>query len=162
MRTADIAYSLVQSGTADVAITVRGEVYHAAGTVRGGSVAKTEGMAVGKKEQIHNLSAAIEELNNESAALQKELTDIRAELQRIDIRVYDDAVRKASNEKNSFEQSLVSLRMRKEGLESARQKQYSVAEGLEKEIEQQQIEIQTAEKHCEQALVEIEQTSQIK
>lgn len=162
VRTADIAYSLVQSGTADVAITVRGEVYHAAGTVRGGSVAKTEGMAVGKKEQIHNLSAAIEELNNESAALQKELTDIRADLQRIDIRVYDDAVRKASNEKNSFEQSLVSLRMRKEGLESARQKQYSVAEGLEKEIEQQQIEIQTAEKHCEQALVEIEQTSQIK
>lgn len=74
VRTADIAYSLVQSGTADVAITVRGEVYHAAGTVRGGSVAKTEGMAVGKKEQIHNLSAAIEELNNESAALQKELT----------------------------------------------------------------------------------------
>lgn len=92
----------------------------------------------------------------------KNLPDIRAELQRIDIRVYDDAVRKASNEKNSFEQSLVSLRMRKEGLESARQKQYSVAEGLEKEIEQQQIEIQTAEKHCEQALVEIEQTSQIK
>lgn len=160
VRTAETAYRLVQTGNADIAITVRGEVYHAAGTVRGGSVAKTEGMAVGKKEQIQQLSSAIEELYNESNALQKEINDVRAELQRIDMRVYDDAVRKASNEKNSFEQSLVSLRMRKEGLETARQKQYAVAEGLEKEIEQQHAEIQTAEQHCEQALIEIEHTSE--
>jgi len=160
VRTPESGYDLVRNGIADIAITLRGEVYHNAGTMRGGSVAKTEGMAVGKKEQIQNLTAALEELRKDIAEIEKEIAALRADLQRIDIRVYDDAVRKAHNEKNGFEQSLVSLRMRKEGLENARNKQREVAKKLEEEEAQQQEEIVKTESQCQQALAEMEKASE--
>lgn len=159
VRSVEAATTLIRDNKADIAITLRGEVYHNAGTVRGGSVAKTEGMAVGKREQIHNLTQAIEELKKETAEIEREIAMLRADLQRIDIRVYDDAVRRANNEKHGFEQSLVSLRMRKEGLESARSKQADAAKRLEEELAQQQEEVAKAEQTCELALKEIEKVS---
>lgn len=112
----DIALKTVNSGIADAAVTLDGELVNSKGVLKGGSTSGTEGLAVGKRERIDNLSDEIWRLNKEITTLADELRAVRGEYNAIDIRNLNEQVRRAEAEKNQHERGLSELEFRKEAL----------------------------------------------
>ncbi len=127
VSTMEKAYQIVENKIADQAVTLSGEVVRA-GIIRGGARSKTEGLAVGKREQIGLLQQEIDELKTVISDNEQKFQTARKEHDGINLRVYADAIRRTESEKNAFEQSLSQIRYRTEALESA-QKQQREAHG---------------------------------
>ncbi|MBS1536257.1 MAG: chromosome segregation protein SMC [Bacteroidetes bacterium] len=122
VATMEKAYQVIEKNIADQAVTLAGEIVRA-GLIRGGARSKTEGLAVGKREQIGNLSNEIEELQKEISNSEQQFKTAKKEHDAINLRAFDDAIRRAEAEKNAFEQSFSQIRYRREALESAQQQQ---------------------------------------
>jgi chromosome segregation protein len=122
VSTMEQAYYVVQHKIADQAVTLAGELVRA-GVIRGGARSKTEGLAIGKREQIGFLSKEIEQLKIEISIAEQQYQTTKKEHDGINLRTYADAIRRTETEKNAFEQSLAQIRYRRDALESAQKQQ---------------------------------------
>ncbi|MBL8005825.1 MAG: chromosome segregation protein SMC [Candidatus Kapabacteria bacterium] len=105
-----IAEKLVSSNTeVELAVTLEGELVSSSGYIRGGSVSKSEGISVGKKERIQQLQESLQTIQESIATKEASLKDLRSQLQEININELTQAVRRAENEKNNFERSLAQM-----------------------------------------------------
>lgn len=117
VETLDDAFVVILSGKADAAISLNGETVRLNGVVRGGSTSKTEGMRVGKREQIAALRNKIDKLKAEISAAEQETATISTELSGINIPQFTSNVRRAEAEKNTFVQQETQLRFQIDALE---------------------------------------------
>ncbi len=128
------AWSAVGRPNVDVAVTLAGEIVHRAGAVRGGSVSKTEGVRVGRRERIEQLRAQLEDLKSQMAETDQALGRIKAELSTIDLRVLGEAVRRAAVARNERQQRIDALRGRLDDLDGQGASLTSESEALRNEL----------------------------
>lgn len=102
-------------------VTVAGEIVHRSGAVRGGSMSKTEGVRVGRRERIEQLTRDIEELETRLAEIDLRVRDIKAELGSIDLRKLADEVRRVAIIRNDKMQRLDNLRGRLADIDGQRE-----------------------------------------
>lgn len=122
VSTLDKAYQVVENKVASQAVTLSGELVRP-GVLRGGSRSKTEGLSVGKREQIELLRSEIDALKLEISNSEQRYQTAKKEHDGINLRTFADAIRRTEAEKNTFEQSLSQIRFRREALESAQKQQ---------------------------------------
>lgn len=134
VETLDDAFAIVARGGADAAVSRAGEIVRANGMLRGGSVAKTEGLRVGKREQIAALNHKIATLKSEIAAAEGAVASINSELSGINIQHLVSAVRRAETDKSGFEQQEKHLRYRVESLEHLLAQNASQTEKIAQDI----------------------------
>jgi len=103
------------------AVTLSGEIVHSSGAVRGGSVSKTEGVRVGRRERIDQLNKSIHKLESTIAESDAKLRNVRQELAGIDLRRLGDEVRKVALIRNDRQQRIDALRGRVEDILSQQQ-----------------------------------------
>jgi len=103
------------------AVTLSGEIVHSSGAVRGGSVSKTEGVRVGRRERIDQLNKSIYKLESTIAESDAKLRNVRQELAGIDLRRLGDEVRKVALIRNDRQQRIDALRGRVEDILSQQQ-----------------------------------------
>ncbi len=130
----EIAFALVAEGKVDAAISISGEIARANGMVRGGSVVKTEGLRVGKREQIAVLQEKITDISASAAGIEQEISAISKELSDINIPYFIAAVRRAESEKNTFEQQESQIRFRLNSLDQSLHQLSSQTERIELDI----------------------------
>jgi len=116
----DAAWTAVKQESIDSAVTLAGEIVHASGSVRGGSVSKTEGVRVGRRERIEQLKGELEQLRESMSSTELRLSGIKQELSGIDLRVLGETVRRAAVARNERQQRLDALRGRIDDLDGQR------------------------------------------
>lgn len=110
----DAAWAAVQQSSIDAAVTRTGEVVHRSGAVRGGSVSKTEGVRVGRRERIDQLRNDVERLREHMATTDVRLSDVKGALAEIDLRQLGETVRRTAVARNERLQRLDALKGRLE------------------------------------------------
>ena len=123
VENANIAMELATNNKDFSFITLKGEIFSASGIIRGGSTSSSEGKNIGKREQIAKLTKALNLINAHIIELQQKLEKSKIEFNSINIRALHDDVRKAEQEKNSFQQSVAKLMYKKDAVEVSLQKQ---------------------------------------
>ncbi|MDZ4746140.1 MAG: chromosome segregation protein SMC, partial [bacterium] len=136
VTTVDDAWSAVGAGGVDTAVTVSGEIVNAAGAVRGGSASRTEGVRIGRRERIEQLTLEIAALEQQVNDIDERLQEIKRELGSIDLRSMGEFVRKAALIRNERAQRIDALRGRIEDANTQR-------EALQKEVNQFNDEVAT-------------------
>ncbi|MDT3739569.1 MAG: chromosome segregation protein SMC [Candidatus Kapabacteria bacterium] len=91
------AIKILSEGSADICVTLDGQLWHSAGFVSGGSVSQKEGQWVGKKERITKLNNEITKLKSEIDELQNKQNDISLELALIDIANFQKEIKSAES-----------------------------------------------------------------
>jgi len=132
--TLDAAWQAMATTPAESAVTLTGEIVHRAGAVRGGSVSKTEGVRVGRRERIEQLTADVERLQARLDVIDTRLAQIKQELGTIDLRRLGDDVRRAALLRNERQQRVDALRGRRDDIEGQRQTLRSEAAALAQEL----------------------------
>jgi chromosome segregation protein len=147
------AVEAVESGLAQSAVTLQGEVISGSGIIRGGSISDSEGMIVGKRERIKNLRDDIANLNGKLESLDAEKSEISVQISSIDIRELE-------SDKNTAERGLSDLRKK---LASAGLTADSLANKLElyrenkARLEKEIAEIEGEFRNYDEEIEEIEQ-----
>ncbi len=100
------------AGIADTAVTISGEIVNAAGAVRGGSASRTEGVRIGRRERIEQLTKEIASLEQQVNDIDERLQAIKRELGSIDLRSLGEHVRRAALMRNERVQRIDALRGR--------------------------------------------------
>lgn len=121
VQTMDDAWKAVSSTPATSAVTLSGEIVHNTGTVRGGSLSKTEGVRVGRRERIEQLKKEIEKLDASISEVDSRLRDVKQEHSSIDLRRLGDEVRKIALVRNERQQRIDSLQSRVADISSQQQ-----------------------------------------
>ncbi|MFW5701971.1 MAG: chromosome segregation protein SMC, partial [Bacteroidota bacterium] len=124
-----IASEMVDSGRAVCAVTLDGELVRKGGIIRGGTVSKTEGRTVGKKERMDKLTAEIEELRAEAASIESEIAELTEEGRSIDLDAMRRDTEKTENEIKHTEQEIARQDLK---LESLGNKIANIEENLER------------------------------
>ncbi len=138
VSTLEKAWEVVKNGLADQAVTLAGETVRGLGVVRGGARSKTEGLAIGKREQIAVLTSQRDDLKAIITECEQKMQIAKREHDAINLRTYSDAIRRAEAEKNAFEQSLSQIRYRRDALEAAQKQQAEQLLQIQKEIQAQE------------------------
>lgn len=114
VKTVDDAWRAVgtNGAGADVAVTISGEIVNAAGAVRGGSASRTEGVRIGRRERIEQLTKEIAALEQQVQDIDEALQNIKRELGTIDLRSLGEHVRRAALMRNERVQRIDALRGR--------------------------------------------------
>jgi chromosome segregation protein len=94
-------------------VTLNGEVISGSGVVRGGSRRQDEGGTIGKRTQIEELESEIQTLRNRSAIIEQTVGTLQADLDRIDLRSHNEAVKAIEKEMNGVEISIAQLQFEK-------------------------------------------------
>ena len=115
------AWRAVAETQADAAVTLSGEIVHRSGAVRGGSVSKTEGVRVGRRERIEQLTSDVEQLEQRLDAIDGRIREIKQELGTIDLRRLGDDVRRAALLRNERQQRVDALRGRIDDIDGQRE-----------------------------------------
>lgn len=108
----DVARMLVSAGMCTAAFTLQGEAVTASGIMRGGSVSRTEGMRVGRRERMSLLQDEIINLEANVASIEERLTSVAETIQSIDLRQLSEDVRAASVAANEGRQRLQTFEQR--------------------------------------------------
>jgi chromosome segregation protein len=115
------AWQVVSETQAEAAVTLSGEIVHRSGAVRGGSVSKTEGVRVGRRERIEQLTSDVEHLEQRLDAIDGRIREIKQELGTIDLRRLGDDVRRAALLRNERQQRVDALRGRLDDIDGQRE-----------------------------------------
>ncbi|MBK9250209.1 MAG: AAA family ATPase [Ignavibacteria bacterium] len=121
-------------------MTFSGEMVRGLGVLRGGARSKTEGLAIGKREQIAVLTSQLDDLKLVIAEFEQKLQISKREHDAINLRTYSDAIRRVEAEKNAFEQSLSQIRYRRDALEVAQKQQAEQLLQIQTEIQAQELQ----------------------
>ncbi len=130
-----LALQAVESGVTETAVTLKGELISKVGLYRGGSVTKTEGRTIGKKERIQKLKVEIDALDKKLGIQRDNFNQIKNELSEININSINAELRSKEAEKNSFVQELSRLKYRRESIENNINLLEKNNKGLSDEIE---------------------------
>ena len=114
----EIAESLIKQNLVDSTVTLAGEFLNSTGLIKGGSFTKTEGMWVGKKEKIQNITAEIKILNENIAKLQENLNEKTIEISAIDINELNQKVKKIEFQKAEMSKKINQLELKKDTLDN--------------------------------------------
>lgn len=117
------------------AVTTAGEVVHRSGAIRGGSVSKTEGVRVGRRERIEQLNESIAKLEASIQRSEQQLRDVRQELSTIDLRRLGDEVRKVALIRNDRQQRIDALRGRIEDILAQQQTFHDELQRVAEEVQ---------------------------
>jgi len=163
-----IAEKIIKANsTVELAVTLEGELVSSNGVIRGGSVSTSEGLTVGKKERIAHLQKSVATIQTSLAKNEATYQDLRTQLQQININELSNAIRKAENEKNTFERSLSQLvataESQRQRIENSRKNLTRAIDELQ-EIEKESLETNTkitnVEKEVQSLKDQTEETSQ--
>lgn len=135
VRTVEDAWRAIEQTPADAAVTLAGEIVHRAGAVRGGSVSKTEGVRVGRRERIEQLRGEVARLEERIGEIDERLREIKQELSTIDLRRLADDVRRIALIRNDRIQKLQALQGRIDDISSQREMLEEEAAGFRAELE---------------------------
>jgi chromosome segregation protein len=127
------------------AVTLTGEIVHAAGAVRGGSLSRTEGVRVGRRERIDQLRVSVDGLEKEIDGTDASLREVKDELAGIDLRRLGDEVRKMALLRNDRQQRIDAMRTRIEDVHAQQGALRSELDGLQTELDGQSAELTAAE-----------------
>ncbi len=152
VRTADDAWRAIEQTPAQSAVTLSGEIVHRSGAVRGGSVSKTEGVRVGRRERIDQLRSEIVELERTIDDVDGSLRAVRQELASIDLRRLGDDVRKVALIRNERMQRLDALRARMDDIRGQQQQLFEEAERIHGELSHLGGEVRSAEESIGRAM----------
>lgn len=155
VETLDAAWSAMGNTMIEAAVTLHGEVVHRAGSVRGGSVSKTEGVRVGRRERIEQLRSEVDGLRNQMATTEARLTEVKANLSRIDLRALGEAVRVAAVARNERMQRRDALRGRLDDLDGQRESLQNESVRLQDEIASFQVQIEKIDREVEDNTVHV-------
>ncbi|MFN5377195.1 MAG: chromosome segregation protein SMC [Ignavibacteria bacterium] len=161
VSTLEDAWSAVGAGGAATAVTLAGEIVHQSGAVRGGSVSKTEGVRVGRRERIEQLQEAVTKLESSIATTETMLREVRQELATIDLRRLGDEVRKVALIRNDRQQRIDALRGRVEDILSQKQSLHDEHQRIAEEIQAHGADVTALESQIADAtavVASIEQT----
>ncbi|MDA3844564.1 MAG: hypothetical protein PF588_09380, partial [Candidatus Kapabacteria bacterium] len=136
------AFKVIDAGKAETAVTLSGETVGRSGAMRGGSVAKNEGLTVGNRERIAKLKKEISKFETDEKTIGETLVSARAEYEAIDLRALNNEVRRAESEINTNEQNISRLNYRSESLVQNIKMQEKNAEQFIREIEETDTEIE--------------------
>lgn len=100
----EAARPLLDSGRATTLVSLEGEMLSGAGLVRGGGSKKTEGAFIGRIEQIEKLKAEQQALVREIGGLKADVESKSAEYRALNMGSYNDAIRKAEQQRSEFRQ----------------------------------------------------------
>jgi chromosome segregation protein len=114
----DSAWNALENEHISKAVTLSGEFVTASGVVRGGSVSKSEGILVGKKERILKIQKEIDAFQEEIDGLEESLASAKSEYQEININELTAVVRRAEIEINNNEREISQLNYKKESLDN--------------------------------------------
>ncbi|MBM2816074.1 MAG: Smc family protein [Ignavibacteria bacterium] len=114
----EIARKIIQSGIAEKAVTLKGEIFGAAGLLRGGAASQEEGKLVGKQERIKKLNSSIARLRKTLETIETELNTKKAEHESIDIRSLNEQLKIAGDERNKNERTIIELDGKRKALEN--------------------------------------------
>jgi chromosome segregation protein len=151
VSTTDAAWAAIAQPGVQAAVTLAGEIVHAAGAVRGGSLSRTEGVRVGRRERIDQLRTSIEGLEREVDATDGSLREVKEELATIDLRRLGDEVRKIALIRNDRQQRIDAMRTRIEDVHAQQGALQQEVELLQGEFDQLSTELTNAEVLCNQA-----------
>lgn len=141
VSTLDEAWAAVAHPGVSAAVTLAGEIVHRSGAVRGGSVSKTEGVRVGRRERIDQLNEAIAKLDGTISTAEATLRDVRQELGTIDLRRLGDEVRKIALIRNDRQQRIDALRGRIEDILSQQQSLHDELHRISEEVQSHSVDL---------------------
>lgn len=147
------------TGAAETAVTLTGEIVNAAGAVRGGSASRTEGVRIGRRERIEQLTKEIATLEQQLNDIDEALQAIKRELGTIDLRSLGESVKRAALVRNERVQRIDALRGRVEdanGQREALQREASQFEEELKGLQQGAVQSEQTAKEMEAALARME------
>ncbi|MFM8771991.1 MAG: hypothetical protein ACKOE4_08245, partial [Candidatus Kapaibacterium sp.] len=145
VSSADVAWQAITRPGVQAAVTLSGEIVHAAGAVRGGSVSRTEGVRVGRRERIDQLRVSIDGLEKEIDVTDSALREVKEELATIDLRRLGDEVRKMALLRNDRQQRIDAMRTRIEDVQTQQGALRSEVDALQSELDGQSADLTTAE-----------------
>lgn len=105
----DAAWSAVSTAEIDRAVTLAGEVVHRAGSVRGGSTTRTEGVRVGRRERIEQMRVHLVDIEGQVERGLGFAQQLKEEYAAIDLRSLAEVVRQATVSRNSVQQKIDAL-----------------------------------------------------
>ncbi len=150
--TVDQAWAAVGTGMCEAAVTLAGEIVRAAGAIRGGSGSRTEGVRVGRKERIAELTQEHAVLETRLSEIETRVRAIKAELATIDVRKLADDVRRVAVVRNERMQRLDAFRGRIDDVNAQRELLHSEAEKFRTELQ----ELGTQHEQAQGAILSIE------
>lgn len=104
VRTIDDAFKVLDaSPEVDRCVTDEGEVITREGVVRGGSRKSTEGILIGKREQIHEIEIDVANLKAELERLEDEIRRVNQDYELINLKDANHQVRVADEERRKIE-----------------------------------------------------------
>ncbi len=151
VSTLDEAWAAVGHEGVSAAVTLAGEIVHRSGAVRGGSVSKTEGVRVGRRERIDQLNDAIAKLDITISTADAALRDVRQELGTIDLRRLGDEVRKIALIRNDRQQRIDALRGRIEDILSQQQSLHDELHRISEEVQAHSVDLAAIETQIAEA-----------
>jgi len=146
------AWAAVGTGACDGAVTLAGEIVRAAGAIRGGSGSRTEGVRVGRKERIAELTQELAILEARLSEIEDRVRNIKAELATIDVRKLADDVRRVAVVRNERMQRLDAFRGRMDDVNGQREILHADAEKFKAEMH----ELSAQHGQAEQTIISIE------
>ncbi len=132
------AFKAVEEKIAERAVTLKGELVGKEGIYRGGSVTKTEGRTIGKRERIKKLKKEILALQEDITAERNVFSKTKEELSNININALNGELRSKESEKNKNSQELSKLKYRRESIEN----NISLLEQNSKSLQEERLSIE--------------------
>lgn len=114
----DSAWNALENEDVQKAVTLGGEFITSEGIVRGGSVSKSEGILIGKKERIERIEKEIESVQVEIDGIEEQLRSRKDELGEINISELTMVVRRAESEISNNDREISQLNYKKESIEN--------------------------------------------
>ncbi len=115
-------------------VTLEGELVTGTGMVRGGSTRQDEGGYIGRRDQLEDIDAELEQLERQRASADADLQRLTGELETIDLKKFHDEARE-------IEQRMTSVEIRIAQLEFEKNRAAGVVERNRAEIERLRGEI---------------------
>lgn len=130
----EIGWELIQSGLADGAVSLDGEIVSRSGVIRGGGRKLTEGASIGKREQIETLKEEIAVLEEEIDELRRAMKAKLDEHHSINLRDFANTIRQAEADKSRHEQRIAQITYQRDSVKNAIAGYHTSVEGFHKEI----------------------------
>jgi chromosome segregation protein len=108
--TVDQAYATLENNVwVERCVTIEGEVITRSGFVRGGSRKSTEGIVIGKREQIEELQVEVDNLKAQLDECEAHVTNLNAAFAAIDLKRFQNVAKQAEDARRSVQAKLSQL-----------------------------------------------------
>ncbi|MBK9272408.1 MAG: hypothetical protein IPM48_12515 [Saprospiraceae bacterium] len=107
-----------------IVITLSGSIIKNHSTITGGSVGLFEGKKLGRKKNLEKLEVEINELDQLVLKMDKQLSDLKNEIKRIELSNHETELSQLLKEESSFLQSLAQIDARLKGIQEIRTQLY--------------------------------------